>query len=110
MISRPSFDPTEFSRGISTALWNKLINNQTGHSAIQTMQDRYPPGSTFKLVTAIAGFKKGVIDENTTLPLHGRAFESGTAFTTAGKRRTRQCWRRRCDHALLRRFLLPRGQ
>ncbi len=65
MISRPSFDPTEFSRGIPTALWNQLLNNENHPLRDKTLQDHYSPGSVFKLVTAIAGLEEGAIDENT---------------------------------------------
>ncbi len=66
MLSRPSFDPTEFSRGIPTAVWNKLLNNDNHPLRDKTIQDHYPPGSTFKMITAIAGLQEGVIDESST--------------------------------------------
>lgn len=65
MISRPSFDSTEFSRGIPTALWNKLLNNEYNPLRDKTLQDHYPPGSVFKPITAIAALEEGAIDENT---------------------------------------------
>lgn len=65
MISRPSYDPTEFSRGIPAAVWDRLINNEDKPLRDKTLQDHYPPGSVFKVVTAIAGLEEGVIDENT---------------------------------------------
>lgn len=71
MLSRPSFDPTEFSRGISPVLWNKLLTNPNHPLRDKTIQDHYPPGSTFKIVTAIAGLQEGVIDEKTTIHCTG---------------------------------------
>jgi penicillin-binding protein 2 len=71
MLSRPSFDPTEFSRGIPAQLWNKLVNNADHPLRDKTIQDHYPPGSTFKVVTAIAGLEEGVIDEHTTFHCNG---------------------------------------
>ncbi|MBY0469558.1 penicillin-binding protein 2 [bacterium] len=71
MISRPSFDPTEFSRGISPALWQKLLANENHPLRDKTLQDHYSPGSTFKVVTAIAGLEEGVIDERTTFKCTG---------------------------------------
>ncbi len=71
MLSRPSFDPTQFSRGIPTALWNKLLNNENHPLRDKTIQDHYPPGSTFKLLTAIAGLEEGVIDANTRITCTG---------------------------------------
>jgi penicillin-binding protein 2 len=71
MLSRPSFDPTEFSRGIPTALWTKLLASENHPLVDKTIQEHYPPGSTFKLVTAIAGLQEGVIDEHTTFHCSG---------------------------------------
>ena len=71
MMSRPSFDPTEFSRGISPALWNKLLNNENHPLRDKTIQDHYSPGSVFKTVTAIAGLEEDVIDEKSTIRCTG---------------------------------------
>lgn len=71
MMSRPSFDPTEFSRGISNSLWNKLLLNENHPLRDKTIQDHYSPGSTFKILTAIAGLQEGVIDEHTTFNCTG---------------------------------------
>lgn len=65
LLSRPSFDPTTFSRGISMQRWNELLNNEHHPLRDKTIQDHYAPGSVFKIVTAIAGLEEGVIDENT---------------------------------------------
>ncbi|MCM0607319.1 MAG: penicillin-binding protein 2 [Xanthomonadaceae bacterium] len=71
MISRPSFDPTEFSRGISPTRWKQLIDDENHPLRDKTIQDHYPPGSTFKAITAIAGLEEGVIDEKTTFGCSG---------------------------------------
>ncbi|OFZ56720.1 MAG: penicillin-binding protein 2 [Bdellovibrionales bacterium RIFOXYC1_FULL_54_43] len=71
MISRPSFDPTEFSRGIPTAIWNKLLTNENHPLRDKTIQDHYSPGSVFKTVTAVAGLEEGVIDEKSTFRCTG---------------------------------------
>jgi penicillin-binding protein 2 len=71
MMSRPSFDPTEFSRGIPAALWNKIVANPNHPLRDKTIQEHYPPGSTFKVVTAVAGLQEKVIDEHTTFHCTG---------------------------------------
>lgn len=71
MISRPSFDPTEFSRGIPAELWKKLLANDDHPLRDKTLQDHYPPGSTFKVVTAVAGLEEGAIDERTRINCPG---------------------------------------
>jgi penicillin-binding protein 2 len=83
MISRPSFDPTEFARGISPELWAKLLNNPNHPLRDKTIQDHYPPGSTFKIVTAIAGLQEHAIDENTYFHCPG--------FLKVGNR-VKRCW------------------
>lgn len=70
-VSEPSFDPTEFSRGVSTKVWNELLNNDYHPLRDKTIQDHYSPGSTFKAVTAIAGLEEHEIDENTTVNCTG---------------------------------------
>jgi penicillin-binding protein 2 len=71
MLSRPSFDPTEFSRGIPASIWTQLLNNENHPLRDKTIQDHYPPGSTFKPFTAIAALQEGLIDEKTTLHCNG---------------------------------------
>lgn len=71
MLSKPSFDPTEFSRGIAPGTWSKLLNNENRPMRDRTIQDHYPPGSTFKIVTAIAGLEEKAIDERTTFSCSG---------------------------------------
>jgi penicillin-binding protein 2 len=80
MVSRPSFDPTEFSRGIPSELWVKLLANESKPMGDKTIGDHYPPGSTFKVVTAIAGLEEGVIDENTRIHCSGKMPFGGRPF------------------------------
>lgn len=66
MMSRPSFDPTEFSRGISPERWKQLLDDENRPLRDKVLQDHYSPGSTFKIITGIAGLEEGVVDENST--------------------------------------------
>ena len=61
MVSRPSFDPSRFSRGITTEYWNSLRNDERNPLRDRTIQEHYPPGSTFKTVTAIAALEEGLV-------------------------------------------------
>lgn len=72
MLSKPSFDPTDFSRGIPAATWSKLLNNPNHPLRDKTIQDHYSPGSTFKILTAITGLEEGVIDEHSTFNCTGQ--------------------------------------
>ena len=71
MLSRPSFDPTEFSRGIPAALWQQLLRNENKPLRDKTIMDHYSPGSVFKTVTAIAGLQEKVIDQHTKIRCTG---------------------------------------
>jgi penicillin-binding protein 2 len=64
MASNPSFDPNAFAGGISSRDWDKLINNPNNPLANKSIQNAYPPGSVFKVVTAAAALERG--DTNLT--------------------------------------------
>ena len=67
MASYPTYNPADFVGGISTENWNKY-NNDTAHPLVnKAIQNSYSPGSTFKMVTAIAGLESGAIDLNTRI-------------------------------------------
>lgn len=80
IASAPSFDPNKFVRGISVKDYNGLLNDPYRPLANKTAQGTYPPGSTFKMVTALAALEAGVIapDETVTcrgyLEIHNRRF------------------------------------
>jgi penicillin-binding protein 2 len=59
MANSPSFDPNVFAGGISSREWDKLINNPNNPLANKTIQNAYPPGSVFKIVTAAAALDRG---------------------------------------------------
>jgi penicillin-binding protein 2 len=61
MVSKPSFDPTKFSRGLTTEYWNSLINNDKNPLRDRTIQEHYAPGSTFKTITAIAALEEKIV-------------------------------------------------
>lgn len=61
MCSTPPLHLQEFVGGISTTAWNKLLNNPLNPLLNKTIQGQYPPGSTFKIVTALAAISEGVI-------------------------------------------------
>ncbi len=71
MVSTPAFDPSQFSRGLTTDYWNSLINNEENPLRDRNIQEHFPPGSTFKPIAAIAALEEGIIDTNTKLRCHG---------------------------------------
>jgi len=60
LASAPSFDPNLFVRGISVADFNALRDNDHRPMSNKTVQGAYPPGSTFKMVTAMAAFEENL--------------------------------------------------
>lgn len=72
MASYPTYNPADFVGGISTENWNKY-NNDTAHPLVdKAIQNSYSPGSTFKMVTAIAGLESGTITTSTIINDTGR--------------------------------------
>ncbi len=67
MASYPDYNPADFVGGISTDAWNNYTNNQAKPLVNKAIQNSYSPGSTFKMVTAIAGLETGVIDLKTKI-------------------------------------------
>ncbi len=66
MASAPTFDPRDFIFGISNGLWTELSERSDLPLLDRAVRNTYPPGSTFKPFTAIAGLETGARDEFTT--------------------------------------------
>ena len=61
MASYPDYNPQLFVGGISTTDWNNYINDANHPLVNKAMQVSYAPGSTFKMISAIAGLESGVV-------------------------------------------------
>jgi penicillin-binding protein 2 len=61
MASTPSFDSNAFKRGFSRAEWRDLIFNPRAPLNNKAVVGQYAPGSTFKMIVALAALEKGVI-------------------------------------------------
>jgi penicillin-binding protein 2 len=85
IASSPSFDPNLFVRGISHGDYNALMENDHRPLANKTVSGAYPPGSTFKMVTALAALEAGVATADTRVSCPG--------FIEFGGRRF-HCWKR----------------
>jgi penicillin-binding protein 2 len=71
LASRPEFDPNLFVSGISVQNWNKLLNDKAKPMQNRAIQGQYPPGSVFKIVTALAALDGKVVDPDKTLLCRG---------------------------------------
>jgi len=83
--SAPGFDPNLFVRGISQRDYSALMEDDHRPLANKTVQGAYPPGSTFKMVTALAALEEGLITPETTYSCPG--------YIEFGDRRF-HCWKR----------------
>ncbi|MCL5022254.1 MAG: penicillin-binding protein 2 [Nitrospirae bacterium] len=70
-VSKPSFDPNLFARGIEYDQWKELNENRRLPLLDRALQSQYPPGSTFKIVTAIAALEEGAVDTGTKVACNG---------------------------------------
>ena len=88
MASRPNFDPNIFSTGPTLAQWNALGGPDA--PMLNRVFQGFPPASTFKLVSTIAGIESGKFNENSTLPTmhsfcyHGQCYGDHGSFGAIG--------------------------
>ncbi len=71
LVSAPSFDPNKFATGISYDDWLALSADKKLPMLNRAIQSQYPPGSTFKIIMAVAGLQEGAIDDSTTVDCRG---------------------------------------
>lgn len=71
MVSKPSFDPSVFARNITPEEWSVLTEHPFHPLQNKGIQGQYPPGSVFKIVTAIAGLETGAITPQTQISCTG---------------------------------------
>ena len=67
MASYPDYDPSSFVNGIDTNTWNYYINGDTKPLENKAISAMYSPGSTYKMVTALAGLETGTITPKTKI-------------------------------------------
>ena len=84
MVSKPSFEPDIFARNILPEEWKSLVENPYHPLQNKGIQGQYPAGSTFKIVTAIAGLESGSITPTTQLFCKGTFPDGNRDF---------RCWK-----------------
>jgi penicillin-binding protein 2 len=60
MVSTPGYDPNEFNVGVTPDQWKALIEDDHKPLLDKTILGTYPPGSTFKTITAAAAVESGI--------------------------------------------------
>ena len=91
LTSTPAFDPNDFNLGISQKKYDVLLNDARKPLINKTVQGEYPPGSTFKMIVALAALEAGVIDANEKVFCNSK-YQIGNS--------TKHCWKRR-GHGLV---------
>ncbi|MBF0340930.1 MAG: penicillin-binding protein 2 [Magnetococcales bacterium] len=85
MVSTPSYDPNQFIRGFSHAQWQSLSTDPHRPLINKALQGQYPPGSTFKIVVALAGLAAGKLEPKEQVNCGGYLVKEEQRF---------YCWRR----------------
>lgn len=80
LVSRPSYDPNRFARGISPREFAELVQDPYLPLFNRALQAQLAPGSTFKPILALAALETGAIDENFTVYCNGGATWYGRYF------------------------------
>ena len=84
--SSPGFDPALFTRRLAPEQWASYLEDKRKPLENKAIRGQYPPGSTFKIITALAGLSEGLIDEKTVVECTGE-YKLGTG--------TFRCWHRK---------------
>ena len=82
LASRPNFDPNIFSEGPTTAQWSEL--NRPEAPMLNRALQGFPPASTFKIVSTIAGLESGRFTPDSTLPTMGQFCYNGQCYGDHG--------------------------
>src|SRR5688572_4648751 len=80
LVSLPAYDPNDFAAGIDRATWNALNTDPLRPLQNRTIQGRYSPGSTFKIVVATAALEEGIVDPDFRIGCGGGATFFGRYF------------------------------
>jgi penicillin-binding protein 2 len=75
MVSRPTFDPNQFSVRVSHSYWNSILENPDHPLLNKAIQAQLAPGSTFKIIMSVAGLEEGVAED-----LHVNCQGGGTFY------------------------------
>jgi penicillin-binding protein 2 len=85
LVSHPAFDPAQFARGISATEWQALLDDTRHPMQNKALRGQYPPGSTFKVIVALAALEAGVARPDTSFTCSGGIMLGSHEF---------RCWNR----------------
>lgn len=84
-VSAPSFDPNMMTQGLNNEQWKELLNNERNPMTDKAISGQYSPGSTFKMIVAMAALESGVSKPDTRSFCAGKMFLGSHAF---------HCWKK----------------
>jgi penicillin-binding protein 2 len=79
-VSLPAYDPNDFAAGIDRVTWASLNTNPLRPLQNRVIQGRYSPGSTFKIVVAVAAMEEGIVTPDFKVNCPGGATFYGRYF------------------------------
>lgn len=85
-VSNPGYDPSLFSGKMPPDIWKGYLEDKRRPLENKALTGQYPPGSTFKIITALAGLESGKIDEHSSVTCSG-SYKLGNG--------TFKCWNKR---------------
>lgn len=85
LASTPAYDPNAFNRGLTPDEWKTLVGNPKAPLTNKPIAGQYAPGSTFKMVVALAALEAGVIKPEQTVYCPGHMTLGNARF---------HCWKR----------------
>ncbi len=84
LVSTPGFDPNKFNRGLTSEEWRKISTNERNALLNKALGGLYSPGSTFKMIVALAALEAGVIRPDTKVFCGGHIMMGSHRF---------HCWK-----------------
>ena len=72
MASTPTYDPNKIIKKPNKEYWESILSNSLSPLTNRSLQGLYSPGSTFKMIVAIAALKYGIINSNSTHSCSGK--------------------------------------
>ena len=85
-VSNPGFDPSLFSGKLPADVWQGYLDDKRHPLENKALSGQYPPGSTFKMITALAGLQNSIINDSTSVNCNG-SYDLGTS--------TFKCWNKK---------------
>ncbi len=86
MASAPTYDQSKFARTVPAAYWRELLNHKDHPLENRVLKGQYPPGSTFKIIMAVAALEEGIVTPHTSFLCRGGLQVGNRYFNCHAKR------------------------